>query len=176
MTLVMQVGLQAKPTIEVQVQNVPLDVNAKPAKPQEAIEQTLSMIKPDAVQTNHIGDIISRFEQSGLRIAGIKMVKLTKDQASKFYAVHKDRPFYNELVNFMISGPVVVMVLEGNNAIAKNRQMMGSYDPEQAEEDTIRADFAESKTRNAIHGSDSPAAAKDEIAFFFKSDEIMKRF
>ncbi|MBS4164329.1 Nucleoside diphosphate kinase [Candidatus Protochlamydia amoebophila] len=144
-------------------------------KPTFASEQTLSIIKPDAVQNNYIGEIISRFEQAGLKIAAIKMTTLTKDQASKFYAIHKDRPFYNDLVNFMSSGPVVVMVLEGNQAIAKNRELMGATDPKKAEKGTLRADFAESMSRNAVHGSDSPETAEEEVLFFFKSDEITHR-
>lgn len=144
-------------------------------QPVAAVEQTLSIIKPDAVGTGHIGDIISRFERSGLRVVALKMTLLSKTDAEKFYAVHKDRPFYPELVTFMSSGPVVALVLEGPDAIAKNRQMMGSTDPKEAQSGTLRADFAESKSRNAVHGSDSPQAAKEEISFFFKSNEIFKR-
>jgi nucleoside-diphosphate kinase len=146
-----------------------------PIKTVSVKEQTISIIKPDAVQNNHIGEIISRFEQAGLKIAAIKMTTLTKDQASKFYAVHRDRPFYDDLVNFMSSGPVVIMVLEGNQAIAKNRELMGATDPKKAEKGTLRADFAESMSRNAVHGSDSPETAKEEILFFFKPDEITHR-
>lgn len=139
-----------------------------------AVEQTLSIIKPDAVATNHIGDIISRFEKAGLKIAAIRMTKLTTQQAKDFYAVHKDRPFYAQLVDFMSSGPIVAMVLEGQNAITKNRELMGVTDPNEAASGTLRADFAESKSRNAVHGSDSPQAAQEEISFFFKSNEIFK--
>lgn len=136
------------------------------------VERTLSIIKPDAVQTKHIGDIISRFERSGFKIVGIKMTNLSKDQAEKFYAVHKDRPFFKDLVQFMSSGPVVVMVLEGPNAIARNRQLMGATDPNKAAQGTLRSDYAESVTRNAVHGSDSDKTAQDEITFFFKDDEL----
>jgi nucleoside-diphosphate kinase len=139
---------------------------------QPAQEQTLSIIKPDAVADHHIGDIIARFEKSGLHIGAIKMVQLTKQQAQDFYAVHKERPFYPELVEFMISGPVVLMVLEGKDAIAKNRAIMGATDPKKAAPGTLRADFAKSVQSNAVHGSDSPETAKSEIAFFFKPSEI----
>lgn len=135
-------------------------------------EQTLSIIKPDGVAANHIGDIISRFEKNNLHIAAIKMTKLSPQQAEKFYEVHKDRPFYPELVKFMSSGPVVIMVLEGDNAIAKNRKLMGATDPQKASKGTLRADFAESMSKNAVHGSDSLENAKTEIAFFFKPEEI----
>lgn len=138
-------------------------------------EQTLSIIKPDAVASHHIGDIISRFEGKQLQVAAIKMVKLSKEEAGQFYAVHKDRPFYPELVNFMSSGPVVVMVLEGDNAVALNREIMGATDPAKASPGTIRADFAKSIGQNAVHGSDSLENAKSEIAFFFKPDEIVNR-
>lgn len=145
-------------------------------KPQEnakmAQEQTLSIIKPDAVKKNHIGAIISRFEKGGLRIAAARMVHLTKAQAESFYAVHKERPFYKDLVNFISSGPVVVMVLEGPNAILKNRELMGATDPKKAAPGTIRADFAASIDENAVHGSDAPETAKAEIEFFFKPNEI----
>ena len=133
------------------------------------IEQTLSIVKPDAVSSHHIGEIISRFEKSGLNIAAIKMLHLTKQQAQDFYAVHKERPFYGDLVEFMISGPVVVMVLEGPNAVAKNRLIMGATDPKNADAGTLRADFAESVQRNAVHGSDSAENAKKEIEFFFSN-------
>lgn len=135
-------------------------------------EQTLSIIKPDAVENMHIGEIITRFEKNGLRIVAIKMVYLTPEKAGDFYIEHKERPFYKDLVSFMISGPVVVMVLEGPNAIAKNREIMGATDPKAAAAGTLRADFAESKSKNAVHGSDSPTAAKREIAFFFTAGEL----
>lgn len=138
-------------------------------------EQTLSIIKPDAVAGNHIGEIIARFEKSGLQIAAIKMTHLTKQQAEQFYAMHKDRPFYPELTQFMSSGPVVIMVLEGPDAIVKNRALMGSTDPKNAASGTIRADFAQSVQRNAVHGSDSPESAKTEISFFFQPNEIYKK-
>lgn len=138
-------------------------------------EQTLSIIKPDAVAANHIGDIIARFEKAGLRIAAIKMQHLTKEQATEFYAVHKDRPFFKDLTTFMASGPIVAMVLEGNNAVAKNREIMGATDFTKALPGTLRADFAKSVTENAVHGSDSAENAKAEIAFFFKPTEIFNR-
>lgn len=130
-------------------------------------ERTLSIIKPDAVENHHIGEIISRFEKSHLAIIGIKMKHLTKDEAEGFYAVHKERPFFRDLVNFMITGPVVIMVLEGDNAIAKNRDIMGATDPKKAEKGTIRADLAKTIDENAVHGSDSVDNAVSEIAYFF---------
>lgn len=138
-------------------------------------ERTLSIIKPDAVAKNNIGSIIERFEKKGLQIAAAKLLHLTKEQAGEFYAVHKERPFYAELVDFMISGPVVVMVLEGENAIALNRDIMGATNYKEAAPGTIRADFAESMTKNAVHGSDSPETAKMEMEFFFKGEEIHAR-
>jgi nucleoside-diphosphate kinase len=138
------------------------------------IEQTLSIIKPDAVESHHIGEIIARFEKEGMRIAAIKMIQLNKQQAEGFYAVHKDRPFYGELVKFMISGPVVAIVLEGPDAVAKNRALMGSTDPNKAEPGTLRASFAKSVQCNAVHGSDSPASAHLEILQLFKPEEIQK--
>ena len=137
------------------------------------VEKTLSIIKPDAVAKNAIGEIISRFEKSGLRVAGAKMVHLSKSQAEQFYAVHKARPFFPALVSFMSSGPVLVQVLEGPNAIAKNREIMGATNPKDAAPGTIRADFADSIDHNAVHGSDAPDTAKQEIAFFFKPEEIL---
>ncbi|MGD9152063.1 MAG: nucleoside-diphosphate kinase [Gammaproteobacteria bacterium] len=139
------------------------------------IERTLSIIKPDAVAKNLIGTILSRFEQAGLKIVAAKMVHLTSEQGGKFYAVHKERPFYNDLVTFISSGPVMVQVLEGENAIAKNREIMGATNPAEAAPGTIRADFAESIDRNAVHGSDAPETAKQEIAFFFKENDIYSR-
>jgi len=139
-------------------------------------EKTLSIIKPDAVKSNHIGDIIQRFEQSGLRVSAIQMKHLTEKQAGDFYAVHKERPFYGELVRFMSSGPVVVMVLEGENAVARNREIMGATDPAKASSGTLRHDFAKSVTENAVHGSDSQENAKQEILFFFAGDELQERF
>jgi nucleoside-diphosphate kinase len=146
---------------------------SQPAK--KEVEHTLSIIKPDGVASNHIGDIISRFEKAGLKIIAIKMVVLSKDQARHFYQVHSKRPFYPELVNFMSSGPVVVMVLEGENAIAKNRQLMGATNPQEADQGTIRSDYAESVSHNAVHGSDSPETAKEEIFFFFNPNEVFNR-
>ena len=135
-----------------------------------AIEQTFSIIKPDAVEKNIIGKIYQRFEDAGLNIVAAKMLHLSKEQAEGFYAVHKERPFYQELVEYMTSGPVMVQVLEGENAIAKNREVMGATNPKEAAPGTIRADFAESIDENAVHGSDAAETAKQEIAFFF-SDE-----
>ena len=137
------------------------------------MEKTLSIIKPDAVAKNVIGKIIDRFESNGLRIAAMKKIKLTKEDAAKFYEVHKQRPFYNDLCEYMSSGPVVVMVLEGENAVAKNRELMGATNPKEAAPGTIRADFAESIEANAVHGSDSLENAKKEIAFFFSKREIL---
>ena|SRR3990167_2676599 len=137
-----------------------------------AIEYTLSIIKPDAVAKNVIGKIVSRFEEAGLKVVAAKMLQLTKEQAEAFYAVHKARPFYSALVNFMIQGPVVVQVLRGENAILKNRDIMGATNPKEAKPGTIRADFADSIDANAVHGSDATDTAKQEIAFFFKTDEI----
>lgn len=141
----------------------------------QTLEQTLSIIKPDAVGQNMIGNIIEYFERDGLSVTAAKMVHLTADQAKQFYAIHKDRPFFQELVDFMISGPVLVMVLEGENAVSRNRQIMGATDPSKAAPGTIRADFATSIDRNAVHGSDSLANAKTEISFFFKPNEICPR-
>jgi nucleoside-diphosphate kinase len=137
------------------------------------VERTLSIIKPDAVAKNVIGEIISRFEKNGLRVAAAKMVHLTKAQAEQFYAVHKARPFFPALVGFISSGPVLVQVLEGTNAIAKNREIMGATNPKDAAPGTIRADFADSIDHNAVHGSDAPETAKQEIAFFFKPEEVL---
>lgn len=136
------------------------------------MQQTLSIIKPDAVKKGVIGKIIDRFESAGLRIAAAKKIQLSKDDAGKFYDIHRERPFFNDLVEYMTSGPVVVMVLEGENAVAKNRELMGATDPKKAEKGTIRADFAESIDANAVHGSDSTENAANEIAFFFAKREI----
>lgn len=132
-----------------------------------AVERTLSIIKPDAVAKNVIGEIISRFEKANLKVVEAKMVQLSREDAEGFYAVHKERPFFNDLVEFMISGPVFVQVLEGENAIAKNRELMGATNPQEAAPGTIRADFAESIDANAVHGSDAPETATVEIAYFF---------
>ena len=132
-----------------------------------AIERTFSIVKPDAVAKNVIGQIYSRFEQAGLKIVASKMLHLSREQAGDFYAVHKERPFYNDLVDFMTSGPVMVQVLEGENAIAKNREVMGATNPQEAAPGTIRADFAQTVDENAVHGSDAPETAKVEIEFFF---------
>ena len=136
------------------------------------MQRTLSIIKPDAVKKNVVGKIIDRFESNGLRIAAVKKIQLSKCDAKAFYAVHKDRPFFNDLVEFMISGPVVVMVLEGDNAVAKNRELMGATNPKEAAPGTIRADFADSIDANAVHGSDSLENAVNEVNFFFASREI----
>lgn len=138
-----------------------------------ATERTLSIIKPDAVRRNITGKIIDRFESAGLRVVAQKRMHMTEAQAQDFYAVHKERPFYGELVSFMISGPVVVQVLEGDNAIAKNRDVMGATNPSEAAPGTIRADFAESIEANSVHGSDASETAANEIAFFFTQDEIV---
>ena len=132
-----------------------------------SIERTLSIVKPDGVQKNIIGKIFTRFEDNGLKIVGTKMLQLSKEQAKQFYAVHKERPFYNDLVEYMTSGPVVVSVLEGEGAVSKNRQLMGATDPKKAEKGTIRADFAESIEHNCVHGSDSKKKKKIEVNFFF---------
>src|SRR5690606_680942 len=133
-----------------------------------AVERTLSIIKPDAVAKNVIGEIISRFEKAGLKVVEARMQQLSQAEAEGFYAVHKERPFFNDLVKFMISGPVFIQVLEGENAIAKNRELMGATDPKEAETGTIRADFADSIDANAVHGSDAAETAANEIAYFFK--------
>ena len=140
-----------------------------------AIERTLSIIKPDAVAKNVIGQIEGRFEAAGLKIVAMKMLQLDDELAGGFYAEHKERPFYRDLVGFMTSGPVVVQVLEGEDAIAKNRELMGATNPQEAEEGTIRADFAESIDANAVHGSDSSASAAREVAYFFPAAEICSR-
>ena len=132
-----------------------------------AIERTFSIVKPDAVGKNVIGQIYSRFEENGLKIVASKMLHLSREQAGEFYAVHKERPFYNDLIDFMTSGPVMVQVLEGESAIAKNREIMGATNPQEAAPGTIRADFAQTVDENAVHGSDAPETAKVEIEFFF---------
>lgn len=140
-----------------------------------AIERTLSIIKPDAVAKNLIGEIYRRFESAGLHIVAVKMLHLTAEQAEGFYAVHKGRPFFNDLIEFMTSGPVVVQVLEGENAIERNRELMGTTNPQEAAPGTIRAEFAENVEQNAVHGSDGPETAKTEIAYFFPDGEICQR-
>ena len=137
-----------------------------------AIERTFSIIKPDAVAKNVIGEIVSRFENNGLQVIASKMLHLSKEQAEGFYAVHAERPFYNDLVQFMISGPVVVQVLEGENAISKNRELMGATNPAEAAPGTIRADFAKTVDENAVHGSDAPETAAVEIKYFFSDGEL----
>lgn len=194
-SLVLQIGLMAQPyndnrsapQIEVQVQRFPSNQErnddrsnkgayAPPSsdtlRPNQTTERTLSILKPDALKNRHIGGIISRFENAGLRVAAIKMIKLSPDQAAQFYSMHRDRPFFSDLVKYMSSGPVIAIVLEGDQAISKNRQLMGATDPKKAEKGTLRADFAKSITENAVHGSDSPEAAQQEITFFFQPNEI----
>ena len=140
-----------------------------------AIERTLSIIKPDAVAKNVIGKIVSRFEAAGLKIVAAKLVQLSRNEAEQFYAVHKERPFFKDLVEFMVSGPVFVQVLEGEDAIAKNRDLMGATDPKKAAAGTIRADFADSIDANAVHGSDGPETAKVEVGFFFAGLNVYAR-
>jgi len=140
-----------------------------------AIERTFSIVKPDGVEKNLIGKVYSRFEKAGLNIVAARMLHLTREQAEGFYAVHKERPFYNDLVAYMTSGPVVVQVLEGENAVQLNRDIMGATNPADAEPGTIRADFATSIEENVVHGSDGPGTAADEINFFFSADEICPR-
>ena len=140
-----------------------------------AIERTLSIIKPDAVAKNVIGEIYSRFEKAGLRVVAARMEQLSAEKAGEFYAVHKERPFYQHLVDFMTSGPVMIQALEGENAIATNREVMGATNPADAAPGTIRADFAQTVDENAVHGSDAPETAKAEIEFFFGSDGVCPR-
>ncbi|QBK05589.1 nucleoside-diphosphate kinase [Hylemonella gracilis] len=140
-----------------------------------AIQRTLSIIKPDAVAKNVIGQIYARFEAAGLKIIAAKMVHLSQADAEAFYAVHKARPFFNDLVKFMISGPVMIQALEGDNAILKNRDLMGATDPKKADKGTIRADFADSIDANAVHGSDAPETAAAEVAFFFPGMNVYSR-
>jgi nucleoside-diphosphate kinase len=140
-----------------------------------SVERTLSIIKPDAVSKNHIGDIYARFEKAGLKIIAARMKHMTPGEAEGFYAVHKERPFFKDLVRFMTSGPVMVSVLEGNNAVAKHREIMGATDPKKAEKGTIRADFATSIDENAVHGSDSLENARSEISYFFRTTELCPR-
>jgi nucleoside-diphosphate kinase len=139
------------------------------------MQRTLSIIKPDAVSKNLIGEIYTRFERAGLRIVAARMKHLGRDEAEGFYAVHRERPFFDDLVEFMTSGPVMIQVLEGEDAIARNRELMGATDPRQAAPGTIRADFASSIDANAVHGSDAEETASEEIAFFFGEDEIYSR-
>ena len=140
-----------------------------------AAERTLSIIKPDAVKKNVIGQILARFEKAGLRIVAARMMHLSRAEAEGFYAVHRSRPFFRDLVEFMTSGPVLVQVLEGDDAIARNRELMGATDPKKAAQGTIRADFAESIDANAVHGSDGPDTARVEIAYFFPACEVFSR-
>src|ERR1051325_7487597 len=140
-----------------------------------SLERTLSIIKPDAVKKNVVGQILGRFEKAGLRIVAARMMHLSRAEAEGFYAVHRSRPFFNDLVEFMISGPVLVQVLEGDNAIARNRELMGATDPKKADKGTIRADFAESIDANAVHGSDSVENARTEVAYFFPECEVFGR-
>ncbi|MDJ0927787.1 MAG: nucleoside-diphosphate kinase [Gammaproteobacteria bacterium] len=140
-----------------------------------AIERTFSIVKPDGVEKNLVGEVYRRFEQAGLKIVAAKMLHMTREQAEGFYAVHRERPFYNDLVNYMISGPVMIQVLEGEGAIAKNREVMGATNPADADPGTIRKDFATSIEENVVHGSDGSDTARQEIAFFFGEDEICPR-
>jgi nucleoside-diphosphate kinase len=140
-----------------------------------ALERTLSIIKPDAVKKNAIGQILARFEGAGLRIVAARMMHLSRAEAEGFYAVHRSRPFFKDLVEFMTSGPVLVQVLEGEDAIAKNRELMGATDPKKAAKGTIRADFADSIDANAVHGSDAPETARSEVAYFFPACEVFSR-
>jgi nucleoside-diphosphate kinase len=140
-----------------------------------AVERTLSIVKPDAVAKNVVGQIYSRFEAAGLRVIAARMFQLSEAEAQQFYAVHKERPFFKDLVKFMVSGPIMVQVLEGESAIAKNRELMGATDPKKADKGTIRADFADSIDANAVHGSDAPETARTEIAFFFSSLDVHSR-
>ena len=140
-----------------------------------AVERTLSIIKPDAVGKNVIGQIYSRFEKAGLKIVAARMMRLSRAEAEGFYAIHRERPFFKDLVDFMTTGPVMVQVLEGENAIARNRELMGATDPKKAAQGTIRADFAASIDANAVHGSDGPETAMTEIAFFFPASAIFSR-
>ncbi len=140
-----------------------------------ALERTFSIVKPDGVQKNLIGEVYRRFEQAGLRVIGARMLQLTQVQAEGFYAVHRERPFFKDLVKYMISGPVVVQVLEGENAVAKNRELMGATDPKKADKGTIRADLAASIEENVVHGSDSLENAKIEIAYFFAGTDLCPR-
>ena len=140
-----------------------------------AVERTFSIIKPDAVAKNAIGQILARFEAAGLKVIAARMMHLSRAQAEGFYAVHRERPFFKDLVDFMISGPVLVQVLQGDNAILKNRDLMGATDPKKAAKGTIRADFADSIDANAVHGSDAPETAKVEIAYFFRATELCPR-
>lgn len=137
------------------------------------MERTLIIIKPDAVQNKHIGHILTKIEEANFRIAGMKLLQISKEEAGKFYEVHKDKPFYEDLCNFMSSGPIVVAVLEGENAIQRWRDLIGATDPQQAKEGTIRKLYAENKERNAVHGSDSPENARKEIHFFFSERELL---
>ena len=140
-----------------------------------ALERTLSIVKPDAVGRNLIGEIYTRFDKAGLRVVAARMLHLSREQAGEFYAVHKERPFYDDLVEFMTSGPVMVQVLEGEDAISRNREVMGATNPKEAAPGTIRAEFAKTVDENAVHGSDGPETAKAEIAFFFKPEDICPR-
>ena len=140
-----------------------------------AVERTLSIIKPDAVAKNVIGEILARFERAGLRVVAARMMHLSRAEAEGFYAVHRERPFFKDLVDFMVSGPVMVQVLEGPDAIAKNRDLMGATDPKKAAKGTIRAEYAESIDANAVHGSDGPETARTEIAYFFPACEVFSR-
>jgi nucleoside-diphosphate kinase len=150
-------------------------INRFTGEPGMAVERTFSIIKPDAVAKNVIGQILARFERAGLKIVAARMMHLSRAQAEGFYAVHRERPFFKDLVEFMISGPVLVQVLQGENAILKNRELMGATDPKKAAKGTIRADFAQSIDANAVHGSDAAETARTEIAYFFPGYEVFPR-
>jgi nucleoside-diphosphate kinase len=170
--------LSASDTMNVAAIKAPSEISSNVAdqKPKEApIEQTFSIIKPDAVENNVMGEILEYFETAGLRVVASKMIRLTPEQAKTFYAEHKDKPFFQDLVTYMTSGPVVVQVLEGEDAIALNRQVMGATDPAKASPGTIRSDFGTDISHNAVHGSDSTKSAKKEISQFFKPDEIFSK-
>ena len=162
-------------TIHQFVGNNQSNLSSNPEKQHMALERTLSIIKPDAVAKNVVGKILARFEDAGLKIIAAKMKQLSRAEAEGFYAVHRERPFFKPLVDFMISGPVMIQVLEGEGAILKNRDLMGATDPKKAAAGTIRADFAQSIDANAVHGSDAPETAKVEIAYFFSGTEISSR-
>ena len=151
------------------------EITASQLEPEGELQMTLGMIKPNAVRDNNVGAIIAKIEKNGLRVSGLKMIQFSPERAQQFYLAHKDRPFYSDLVNFMSSGPVVVIAIEGNHAVARFRELVGATDPSKAAAGTIRKEFARSVTENAIHGSDSSEAAQAEIDFFFRQDDLFKR-
>jgi len=173
--LTIQVGISSFPRAACRGPQKPFSRLDKSGIHNIAIERTLSIIKPDAVAKNVVGEIYSRFEKGGLKVVAARMMHLSRAEAEAFYGVHRERPFFKDLVAFMISGPVMVQVLEGENAIAKNRDLMGATDPKKAAAGTIRADFADSIDANAVHGSDAPETARQEVAFFFPAMSIYSR-